>query len=103
MNLADEKFAVRRERGRLEIRRDAAWSMVPTAELAGGEAFARDVDLQSIKEESFTLTIDRYLDRQARDAIDQFLDPKTSDLSDLVENALLAALTNRRAASTPFL
>lgn len=96
VNLADEKFAVRRERGRLEIRRDAAWSMVPTAELAGGQAFARDVDLQSIKEESFTLTIDRYLDRQARDTIDQFLaKSKTSDLSDLVEMIRPAALTQQ--------
>lgn len=96
VNLADDKLAVRRERGRLEIRRDACWSTLPTAELAGGEAFARDVDLQSIKEESFTLTIDRYLDRQARDAIDQFLaKSKTADLSDLVEMIRPAALTQQ--------
>lgn len=98
VNLADEKFAARRERGRLEIRRDAAWSKVPTAELAGGEAFARDVDLQTIKEESFTLTVDRYLDRQARDAIDQFLaKSETSDLSDLVEMIRPAALTQQES------
>lgn len=96
VNLADEKLAARRERGRLEIRRDAAWSTLPTAELAGWEAFARDVDLQSIREESFTLTIERYLDRQARDAIDQFLaKSKTDDLSDLVEMIRPSALAQQ--------
>jgi hypothetical protein len=96
VNLADEKLAVRRERGRLEIRRDAAWSTLPTAELAGAEAFARDVDLQSIKQESFTLTIDRYLDRQARDAIDQLLaKSEVAELADLVEMIRPAALTQQ--------
>ena len=96
VNLADEKLAVRRERGRLEIRRDASWSTLPTAELAGEEAFARDVDLQSIKQESFTLTIDRYLDRQARDAIDQLLaKSEVSELADLVEMIRPAALTQQ--------
>ena len=96
VNLADEKLAVRRERGRLEIRRDAAWSTLPAAALAGGEAFARDIDLQSIKQESFTLTIDRYLDRQARDAIDQLLaKSEVAELSDLVEMIRPAALTQQ--------
>ncbi len=96
VNLADEKLAVRRERGRLEIRRDADWSTLPTAELTGREAFARDVDLQSIKQESFTLTIDRYLDRQARDAIDQLLaKSEVAELADLVEMIRPAALTQQ--------
>lgn len=96
VNLADEKLAVRRERGRLEIRRDASWSTLPTAELAGEEVFARDVDLQSIKQESFTLTIDRYLDRQARDAIDQLLaKSEVAELADLVEMIRPAALTQQ--------
>lgn len=96
VNLADEKLAVRRERGRLEIRRDATWSTLPTAALEGGEAFARDVNLQSIKQENFTLTVDRYLDRQARDAIDHLLaKSEVAELADLVEMIRPAALTQQ--------
>lgn len=96
VNLADDKLAVRRERGRLEIRRDAAWLLLPAVELTGNEAFARDIELQSVREEGYTLTIDRYLDRHARNAIAQLLaKSEVAELADLVEMIRPAALTQQ--------
>lgn len=96
VNLTAEQFASRRERGRLEIRKGAAWSLLPTVELTGTEAFARDIDVQSIKEEGYTLTIDRYLDHHARDAIAHLLaESEVAELADLVEMIRPAALTQQ--------
>lgn len=96
VNLSDERFASRRERGRLEIRKGVMWSVLQNIELSGSEAFARDIDPSSIKEEGYTLTIDRYLDRHARDAIEQLL-AKTehAELADLVEMIRPIALTQQ--------
>lgn len=96
INLTDEQFASRRERGRLEIRKDVNWSQLPVIELTGTEAFARDIDTNSIKVENYTLTIDRYLDRHARDAIAQLLaKSEVAALSELVEMIRPAALTQQ--------
>lgn len=96
VNLADEQFASRRERGRLEIRKEVSWSLLPTVKLTGNEAFACDIDLHSITEEGYTLTIDRYLDRHARDAIAQLLaKSEVAELADLVEMIRPAALTRQ--------
>lgn len=96
VNLTDEQFASRRERGRLEIRKGVAWSELPAVELTGNEAFACDIDVLSIKEEGYTLTIDRYLDRHARDAIAQLLaKSEVAELSELVEMIRPAALTQQ--------
>ena len=86
VNLADDQFASRRERGRLEIRPEIRWASLESRQLSGTETFARDIDLQSIIAEDFTLTAERYLDRHARDAIAQLLaKSKTIELADLVE------------------
>ncbi|WP_019956672.1 N-6 DNA methylase [Yoonia vestfoldensis] len=96
INLSDEQFASRRERGRLEIRKGVDWSQLPDMELTGTEAFARDIDLRSIREEGYTLTVDRYLDRHARDAIDRLLAKSdVAELADLVEMIRPAALTQQ--------
>jgi type I restriction-modification system DNA methylase subunit len=96
VNLSDEQFASRRERGRLEIRKGVAWSALQNIELSGSEAFARDIDPSSIKEEGYTLTIDRYLDHHARDAIEQLLaKSEHAELADLVEMIRPIALTQQ--------
>ncbi len=96
VNLKDEQFASRRERGRLEIRKGVAWSQLLAIELTGTETFARDIDLYRIKGEGYTLTVDRYLDRHARDAIAQLLaKSEVAELSELVEMIRPAALTQQ--------
>ena len=95
-NLSDDHLTIRRERGRLEIRKEANWAELPALTLTGSETFAQDIDLPTIKAEGYTLTIDRYLDRHARDAIEQLLDKsEVAELADLVELIRPAALMHQ--------
>jgi len=96
INLAHDDLAIRRERGRLDIRKETVWADLPAMELTSEEAFARDVDVESIKAEGYSLTIDRYLDRHARVAIQAILAKSHSEeLADLVEIVRPVALTQQ--------
>ena len=96
VNLSDEQFASRRERGRLEIRKGVAWAHLPGSELNGTETFARDIDLHTVKEQGYTLTIDRYLVRHVLDALAQLhAQSEVAALADLVELIRPVALTQQ--------
>lgn len=96
INLAHEQLATRRERGRLEIRPDADWLRLTIADLSNDEPYAKDVSVATIKAEGFTLTSERYLEQQARDAINQFLNGyEVAELMEVVEMIRPAPVTQQ--------